>query len=171
MRMIDLLQDRAKALAYGLLLVLAFASGWTVSNWKADARIARIELGQVSEDLRKMTQAAINMSKTQKGFDDALQTFQGTQQDNAKAQQDLGRVLLDIRGIAAGLRGDFAGLPARIERASSAALGQYATTCSAVFEDLAREIGTLAEDGAAIAQQAEGHAADARMIQDAWPKQ
>lgn len=161
---------RAKALAYGLLMVLAFASGWIVSSWKADARIARIELGQSTEDLRKMTQAAINMSKTQKGFDDALQTFQGTQQDNARAQQDLGRVLLDLRGTAAGLRGDFAGLPARIERASSAALSEYASTCSSVFEAMAAGGGRLAEDGAGIARQAEGHAADARMIHDAWPK-
>lgn len=164
------MQIRAKAFIYGLMLVMAFAVGWTVSNWKADARIARIELGQASEDLRKMTQAAINMSKTQKGFDDALQTFQGTQQDNARAQQDLGRVLLDLRGTAAGLRGDFSGLPARIERANSAALAEYAATCSSVFETMAAGGGRLAEAGAGIARASEGHAADARMIQEAWPR-
>lgn len=161
---------RTKAISYGLLLMLAFSAGWLVSSWKADAHIARIELAQVSKDLQQMTQAAIDMSKTQKGFHDALQTFQGTQQDNAKAQQDLGRVLLDLRSTTAGLRGDFAGLPARLNSANRAALSEYAATCSAVFESVAAGGQRLAEAGSGISAKAEGHAADARLIQEAWPK-
>ena len=161
---------RAKAITYGLLLVLAFSAGWLVNGWRADARIARVELNQASKELQQTQHAAQKMADTQKGFDDALQAFQGTQQDNAKAQQDLGRVLLDLRSTTAGLRGDFAGLPARIERASSASLAEYASTCSSVFEAVAAGGGRLAEIGAGISSKAEGHAADARMIENAWPK-
>ena len=161
---------RAQALAVGLLLVLAFAAGWLVNGWRSDARIARVELTQTSKELQQTQQATQKMADTQKGFDDALQAFQGTQQDNAKAQQDLGRVLLDLRSTTAGLRGDFASLPARIERANSADLGEYATACSAVFEAVAAGGQRLSEAGAGIARAAEGHAADARLIHDAWPK-
>ena len=38
--------SRAPSLIYGLLLVLAFAAGWLVNGWRADARIARIEVSQ-----------------------------------------------------------------------------------------------------------------------------
>lgn len=38
--------ERVSSLAMGLLLVLAFAAGWLVNGWRADARIARAETSQ-----------------------------------------------------------------------------------------------------------------------------
>ena len=118
---------RMKTLVGLAICLVCFLAGWLVNGWRSDARIARVELTQTSKELQQTQQAAQKMADTQKGFDDALQAFQGTQQDNAKAQQDLGRVLLDLRSTTAGLRGDFASLPARIERANSAALGPGAS--------------------------------------------
>lgn len=164
------MQARAKALSAGFLLVLAFAAGWFVNGWRADARIAKLELAQASAELQQTQQAVADMARFQKGFNDALANFQRTQQSNAQAQQDLGRQMLDLRSTTAGLRGDFAGMPARIERASRSSLAEYASTCSAVFEAMAAGGGRLAEAGAGVSSKAEGHAADARLMQESASK-
>lgn len=161
--------SRAQAISAGLLLVLAFASGWAVNGWRADAHIAKLELGQTSGELQQARQAAQDLIKTQQGFSNALSKFLQTQQTNAQSQQDLGKLLLDLRSTTAGLRGDFAGMPARIERASRSSLAEYASTCSAVFEAMAAGGGRLAEAGAGVSSKAEGHAADARLISEALP--
>lgn len=160
---------RTSSLAVCLLLVLAFAAGWIVNGWRADARVARAELAQTSKELQQTQQAAQDLIKTQQGFANALSNFQQTQQANAQSQADLGKLLLELRGTAAGLRGEFANLPARLERANSSALAEYAAACTGVFEAMAAGGGRLAETGAAIAAKAEGHAADARLIHQAWP--
>ena len=160
------MQGHAKALSAGLLLVLAFAAGWFVNGWRADARIAKLELAHASAELQQTQQAVADMAGFQKGFNDALANFQRTQQSNAQAQQDLGRLLLDLRSTTAGLRGDFSGLPARLDRANRAALTEYASTCTAVFEAMAAGGQRLAEAGGELARKAEGHAADARLMLD-----
>lgn len=164
------MSDRATYLAMCLLLVLAFAAGWVVNGWRADSRVAQLEQAQASAELQQTQQAVADMAGFQKGFNDALANFQRTQQSNAQAQQDLGRLLLDLRSTTAGLRGDFASLPARIERANRGTLAEYASTCTAVFEAMAAGGQRLAERGADIAAKAEGHAADARLMLEAWPK-
>ena len=163
------MSGRASSLAVGLLLVLAFATGWFVNGWRAAARIAKLELSQTSAELKQTRQAAQDLIKTQQGISDALSKFQQTQQVNAQSQQDLGKLLLDLRSTTVGLRGDFAGMPVRIERASRSSLAEYASTCTAVFEAMAAGGGRLAEAGAGIAAKAEGHAADARLISEALP--
>ena len=160
---------RAQAIAAGLLLVLAFAAGWAVNGWRAEARIAKLELGQTSGELEQTRQAAQDLIKTQQGFSDALSNFQQTQQANTQSQQNLGKLLLDLRSTTVGLRSDFAGMPSRIERASRSSLAEYASTCSAVFEAMAAGGGRLAEAGAGVSSKAEGHAADARLISEALP--
>lgn len=154
---------RFQALVAAVLLATAFAAGWAVNGWRADARIAKLELAQSSKELQTTQQAVAAMASFQKGFNDALSDFQHTQQENVLAQQDLGRLLLDLRSTTAGLRGDFAGLPSRLEHASRDALAEYASTCSAVFEAMAAGGQRLAEAGGELARKAEGHAADVKM--------
>lgn len=125
---------------------------------------------QTQAQLNNVTAVANDLADTHGRFVDALQQFQSTQQANQLVQQDLGRVLLDLRGVTSGLRGDFASLPGRIERASRATLGQYASTCTAVFEAMAAGGGRLAEAGAGVSAKADGHAADVGLMQGAWPK-
>ena len=164
------MSTKTQAILASLLLALAFAAGWLVNGWRADARIAKLELSQTSAELKQTRQAAQDLIKTQQGFSNALSKFQQTQQTNAESQADLGKLLLDLRSTTAGLRGDFAGMHARIERASRASLAEYASTCSAVFEAMAAGGQRLAEAGAGIASKAEGHAADAGLISEAWPR-
>lgn len=164
------LKKTAAALLLLCLMAMNFAVGWVVNGWRLSAQIESLKHEQTKSQLSSVKTVAQDLSETQGRFVDALQQFQSTQQENQLSQQDLNRVLLDLRAVNSGLRGDFADLPERIKRANQASLGQYATTCTAVFEDLAREIGTLAEDGAAVARAAEGHAADVKLMQDAWKK-
>lgn len=145
------MNERANSIAFGLLLMLSFAAGWAVNGWRTDSQIAKLELAQTSQELQQTRQAVQDLHSTQQGFRDALSNFQQTQQVNAQAQQDLGRMLLDLRSTTAGLRGDFSGLPARLERANRAALTEYASTCTAVFEAMAAGGQRLAERGADIA--------------------
>lgn len=165
-----MIDPKLKPILVSLALAFSFGAGWVVNGWRADASIAKLELAQASAELQQTQQAVADMAGFQKGFNDALANFQRTQQSNAQAQQDLGRQLLDLRSITAGLRGDFSGLPARLERANRATLAEYASTCTDVFEAMAAGGQRLVEAGGELARKAEGHATDARLISDSWPK-
>lgn len=156
--------------AAGAALAIGVSGAWWVQGQRYGLQIEKLEHQQTSAELAGMRQAAQDMAGFQKGFNDALANFQTTGQRNAEAQQGLDRSLRDLRGLSGGLRGDLSGLPDRIARAAQPALAEYATTCTAVFESMAAAGGRLAEGGAGIARKAEGHAADARLMQDAWPK-
>lgn len=160
----------ARTLAAAVGAALVFGAGWAANGWRLSGQIGSIKHQQTKDQLGNVTAAAKDLADTQGRFVDALQQFQSTQQANQLVQQDLGRVLLDLRGITSGLRGDFAGLPGRIERASQATLGQYASTCTAVFEAMAAGGGRLAEAGAGVSAKADGHSADVGLMHDAWPK-
>lgn len=159
-----------KPTAAAVALAVAFGAGWAAQGWRKDLAIEKLAHRATSDELGRTREAVQDMAKFQKGLNDALSNFQAVGRANADAQRDLSRSLLDLRGVTAGLRGDFAGLPARIERASQPALAEYAAACTAVFESMAAGGGRLAEAGAVLARQAEGHAADARLMQEAWPR-
>jgi len=156
-------------IAAGAALAVGASGAWWVQAQRYGLEIEQIKHQQTTAALATTSQAVQDMAGFQKGLNDALANFQATGQRNAAAQQDLVRSLRDLRTTAAGLRGDFAGLPARIERAAQPALAEYAAACTAVFEDLAAAGGRLAERGGDIARKAEGHAADAGLMREAWP--
>lgn len=66
------------ALLRTLLLLLAFAAGWIVNGWRADSRIARIEVSQSkqAQAQAEKAQAATEQKAT------ALVTHAAAQQDN-----------------------------------------------------------------------------------------
>lgn len=161
---------KAKLIWAALAAAFLFGAGWVSNGWRLSGQIEALKHGQTQAQLENVTAVASDLAETHGRFVDALQLFQSTQQANQLAQQDLNRVLLDLRGVTSGLHGDFAALPGRIERASQATLGQYASTCTAVFEAMAAGGARLAEAGAGVAAKADGHAADVRLMQDAWPK-
>lgn len=160
---------RAALIALAAGLALGAGGAWWAQGQRYGLKLEELKHATTNKELIGTRQAVTDMAGFQKGFNDALQQFQSTQQGNAQAQQDLGRVLLDLRGVTAGLRGDFAGLPERIAAASAPALSEYAATCTAVFETMAAGGGRLAEAGAGIARQAEGHAVDVGMMLEVWP--
>ncbi|WP_454708701.1 hypothetical protein [Delftia acidovorans] len=153
--------------------IAAFAIGaggaWWAQGQRYGLQLEQLRHQQTSAELDSTQQAVRDMAGFQKGLTDALATFQATGQRNAAAQQDLDRSLRDWRSTVAGMRGDFAGLPERIAGAAQPALAQYASTCTAVLQELAGRGGRMAERGAEIARAADGHAADATLMRDAWP--
>lgn len=164
--MIPLYTHAAAALAAA---AVAAGGAWYVQGARYGLQIEQLKHQATQRDLTTTTQAVQDMAAFKKGLDHALDAFRNTQQRNAAAQQDLDRLLLDLRGTTAGLRSDFAGLPQRIASAAQPALAEYATTCTAAFQELADRGGRMAERGAELARQADGHAADAVMLRDAWP--
>ena len=149
---------------------VAAGSAWWVQAQRYGLQIEQLKHQQTGSQLAGARQAVADMAGFQKGLTDALDTFHATQQRNAQAQQDLGRLLLDLRGTTAGLRSDFTGLPQRIATAAQPALAEYASTCAAALDRLAAGGERLAQRGAALAAAADGHAADAVMLHQAWPK-
>ena len=155
--------------AFGAALALGASGAWYVQGQRLGLQIEQLKHQATSTQLAGATQAVQDMAGFQKGLTDALDQFQAASARNAAAQQDLDRGLRDLRSLTGGLRGDFAGLPERIATAAQPALAGYASTCTAVFEQLAAAGGRLAESGADIARAADGHAADARLMREAWP--
>ncbi|MBO1034245.1 hypothetical protein INR38_09115 [Delftia sp. SD018] len=156
--------------AAGAALAIGAGGAWWTQGQLYGLQIEQLQHQQTSAELKTTRQAVADMAGLQKGINDALATFQATGQRNAAAQQDLDRSLRDWRSTVAGMRGDFAGLPERIAGAAQPALAQYASTCTAVLQELADRGGRMAERGADIARSADGHAADAALIRDSWPK-
>lgn len=72
------MQARAPAIAYGLLLVLAFAAGWLVNGWRADVRIARMEVSQSKQTSAQAQQAQAATEKKA----EAVVTHGAAQQEN-----------------------------------------------------------------------------------------
>ena len=156
--------------AAGAALALGASGAWYIQGQRLGLQIEQIKHQVTSTQLAGATQAVQDLGGFQKGLTDALANFQAINQRNAAAQQDLDRGLRDLRGLTGGLRGDFAGLPDRIASAAQPALAEYSTTCTAVFESMAAGGQRLAERGAEIARKADGHAADAELMHQAWPR-
>ena len=157
-------------IAAGAALAIGATGAWWAQAQRYGLEIEKLQHQQTSADLAATRQAVQDMAAFQKGLNDALANFQATGRRNAEAQQDLDRSLRELRGTTAGLRGDFAYLPERIAGAAQPALARYASTCTAVLQELADRGGRMAERGGEIARAADGHSADAALIRDAWPK-
>ena len=150
-------------------LVIGASGTWFYLSKSYGLEIEQLKHSSTTTNLNQSNQVIKDMAGFQKGLNDALSTFQATQQANTSAQTNLQRLLVNLRGTTVGLRSDFASLPERITEAAKPAITEYATACTAVFQELADRGGRLAESGAGIAAKADGHAADARRIQESWP--
>lgn len=155
--------------AAGAALAVGVAATAWVQAQHYGLQIEKLEHTATAKDLRGANQTVEDMAGFQKGLNDALTNFQATQQRNAESQKAMGQLLVDLRGTTSGLRSDLAGLPTRIAAASQPALAEYATTCTAVLNELADRGERMAQRGGDIAAKAEGHAADVRLMQEAWP--
>lgn len=159
-----------KPILASLALAFSFGAGWTTQSWRLGVKLEEQAHQQTTAELASTRQAVKDMAGFQKGFSDALANFTAAGQRNAAAQQELDRSVRELRTATASMRGDFAGLPERIAGAAKPALAQYASTCTAVLQELADRGGRMAESGADIARAADGHAADAALMRDAWPR-
>ncbi|MBL8355526.1 MAG: hypothetical protein JNM01_11910 [Delftia acidovorans] len=155
--------------AAGAALAIGAGGAWWIQGQRYGLQIEQLQHRQTTAELNATRQAVTDMAGFQKGLTDALANFQATSHRNQAAQQDLDRSLRELRTATAGMRGDFAGLPERIAGAAQPALAQYASTCTAVLQELADRGGRMAERGAGLARAADGHAADAALMRNSWP--
>lgn len=147
---------RVQALVLTVLLAVAFAAGWWVNAQRAEVSISLLKKEHAEQTMRAGASALASYSRMEKTKDDAIKS----------AQERAGRLQADAGAAAAaadGLRKQLAGVPARIAAASRAAVDEYAATAGELLSACTAEYQWMA-------RQADGHANDARMITESWPR-
>lgn len=135
---------------------LAFGGGWKVQAWRYDAQIAGMQ-AQHATALASANQKALDDTiKMQRAKDEAIKAAE----QRAKTQAANAAVLRTERD---GLRAQLAATAVQLPSASCTSVRDYATTLTGLFDQCAG-----AFEG--MAGKAQGHAADSRLMQDAWPK-
>lgn len=135
---------------------LAFGAGWQTQEWRYGKKIA--------DTAAQHATALANAH--QKALDDTIR-MQRTKDDAIKAAQD--RAKREAANAAAarterdGLRAQLAATTVQLPVASCTSVREYATTLTGLFDQCAG-----AFEG--MAREASGHAADSRLMQEAWPK-
>lgn len=147
---------RAKAITYGLLLVLAFAAGWLVNGWRFDAVISGIKAEHEEQLATSASNALARYEDMEKTKDEAIKAAQ-YRANKAEADADRAAATAD------GLRRQLASVPARISTASRAAVDEYANTAGEL-------LGQCTAEYQQVAEAADQHANNERLIHDAWPK-
>jgi len=136
--------------------ILAGVLAWQVQAWRYDAQIAGI----------KAQHATALASANQKALDDTIK-MQRAKDEAIKAAEQRAKTqaanAANARADADRLRAQLDGVPARLASATDGAVREYASAASVVF---ARCVGAYQE----LAGVADGHAADVRLMQEAWPK-
>ena len=141
------MNDRANSIAVGLLLVLSFAAGWAVNDWRADAHIASAEGAQAKKDAAKaqQSQAATEYKAT------------ATLEHGAAHQEKPHDYTQEIARLEAGRAADavrIAGLQNDISRATTR--NAQLTGDAAACRDLAdqhQRLADLAGEGAGVVGQ------------------
>lgn len=146
---------------YLIVGAIAVATGAWVNGVRWEAKHQALQLEHASE---KITRADKNMEALRDNQTKVLDAIQNSQYAAARNEESYAKLTTSVSSLSrtvGGLRGDFAGLPGFIRDASQETLGQYATTCSAIFERMAERGAGMGEAGARISRQADLHAADA----------
>lgn len=146
---------RAQALVLTMLLGMAFAAGWWVNDQREEARISLLKQDHAEQKMRASASALASYSRMEKTKDEAIKSAQ-TRAERIQADAGLAAAAAD------GLRKQLAGVPSSIAAASRAAVDEYAATAGELLSACTAEYQWMA-------RQADGHANDARMIQEAWP--
>ena len=147
--------SRTQAICAGLLLVLAFAAGWLVNGWRADAAMSLLKQEHSEQVARNSAASLLTYSRMEKTKDEAIQQAQARA---VTLQADAGRAT----AAADGLRKQLATANLRIAAASRAAVDEYAAAAGELLNSCTAEY-------RAVAAAADGHAADAGLISEAWP--
>lgn len=135
---------------------LAFGAGWQVQAWRYDARIADMEKTQATQLADSRKKALDDFTRMQGAKDAAIEEARKRAQANAAAAAA-------ARRDADSLRAQLDSVPARIAAATDSAVREYAHAASVVFAECVRSYQELAA-------AADGHANDARLMREAWPK-
>ena len=136
-------------------LAIGLGAGWTANGWRLNGKIDRM----IAEHSMAIAEAGRNAmaesARLQKLKDDALDEANRTAQKNAAAAASA-RAELDR------LRRQIASQPS-LSNSTCASVRDYAETLAVVFGECSTRIAEMAQD-------ADGHSADSRTLQQSWPK-
>ena len=142
-------------LVAGAIAAAAFGTAWTAQGWRYDKQISDIHAKQALALIEAQRQANETTAKLQQQADEA-------QREHARRVADIRSDATRARGVADRLRNDLATARATLPSATCSAARDYAATVNELFGECTATAGRLAE-------AADGHAADALMLQQAWP--
>ena len=144
-------------MAAGLVAAaMGATAAWSVQSWRYDAQIA---------DIRAQHSRAL-ADAHQKALDDTIK-MQRTKDDAIKAaEQRAKREAVNaaaLRSERDGLRAQLAATTVQLPSASCSSVRAYTATLNGLFDQCAGAF----ED---MAGKAAGHAADSRLMREAWPE-
>jgi hypothetical protein len=150
-----MLDFKTTVIATAAALVIGGIGGWTANGWRLNGKIDQM-IARHSLDLSKATEAALAETvRLQKVKDDALEEANKLAQKNANAAASARSELSRVRKQLAN--------SVTIGSSTCASTRNYADTLSTVFGECATRLTEVAKD-------ADGHAADSRTFQRAWPR-
>ena len=153
--MLKSLMPSPTVIIYAVSIAIAAAGGWTMNGWRLNAKIDRM----IAEHSQAMAEAGQNAmmeaARLQKLKDEALNEANRIAQQNAKAAAAARTELDRLRRQLANAND--------LSTATCPSTRDYAATLATVFGECATRIGEMAKD-------ADGHAADSRTLERAWPK-
>ena len=136
--------------------ILAGVLAWHIQAWRYDAQIAGIKTAHAQAATLASEEAARN-------FRTITAQYEGALNDARKREADLRRNVAAARTESDGLRDAIYAFRAKLPNAT--------TTTVAVAADTAAELlGTCAAEYQDVAAAADRHAADVKLMLEAWPK-
>ena len=138
------------------IFMIGAASGYIAQAWRYDAQIADISRKHATALASANQKALDDTIKMQRTKDDAIKAAE----QRAKTQAANAAVLRTERD---GLRAQLAATTVQLPVASCTSVREYGTTLTGLLDQCAG-----AFEG--MARAASGHAADSRLMQEAWPK-
>lgn len=139
-----------------LALAFSFVTGWWANAQRAEARISLLQKEHAEQTMRAGASALASYSRMEKIKDEAIKSAQARA---TALQADAGAATAAVDG----LRKQLAGVPTRIAAASRAAVDEYAAAAGELLSACTAEYRT-------VAAASDGHANDARLMLEAWPK-
>ena len=136
-------------------LAVAAVSAWHVQAWRYDAQIAGIKTAHAQAATLASEEAARN-------FRTITTQYEGALNDARKRESDLRRNVAAARTESDGLRDAIYAFRAKLPNAT-------ATTVAVAADTAAELLGACAAEYQDVAAAADGHAADARTLIEAWP--
>ena len=145
-----------RLIAAGAALVLAFGVGWAAQGWRMGAEYAALEMRYTTRLAQAHENALTEYARLEKVKDDAIKAAEIEAEKNAVAAAAAARA-------ADRLRGDLANVRASIAAAPRATVDQYAATAGEL-------LGACAAEYQWMAEQADKHLVNERLLIGAWPK-
>ena len=145
-----------RLIAIGAALALAFGAGWAAQGWRMGAEYAALEALHATRLAHVQETALAEYARLERVKDDAIRQAEIEAEKNAAAAATAARA-------ADRLRGDVANLRARIAAAPRPTVDQYAATAGEL-------LGACAAEYQWMAEQADQHLVNERLLIGAWPK-